>query len=233
MSTQNVNGVNGKYCPHCGRPVAADAAFCSHCGKPVHTCPQCHQPVDPSAKFCPSCGAPLQVLQAQYGPLTKRTAVQQEEKVVQPESRPAVHPVVMPQREKKEVPLKAQLQEHRNLFIALACVLVVAIAGGIWYAHEQKALPAQGSTVSSQLVKTADSELSLNGVYLDQSWDEAKDGLGRELSTSDSKDGAVHHKFTDMDVVVKDDKVIMLTSSSPAAQSKRGIHQGKIGRAHV
>lgn len=132
----------------------------------------------------------------------------------------------MPQREKKEVPLKAQLQEHRNLFIALACVLVVAIAGGIWYAHEQKALPAQGSTVSSQLVKTADSELSLNGVYLDQSWDEAKDGLGRELSTSDSKDGAVHHKFTDMDVVVKDDKVIMLTSSSPAAQSKRGIHQG-------
>lgn len=115
----------------------------------------------------------------------------------------------MPQREKKEVPLKAQLQEHRNLFIALACVLVVAIAGGIWYAHEQKALPAQGSTVSSQLVKTADSELSLNGVYLDQSWDEAKDGLGRELSTSDSKDGAVHHKFTDMDVVVKDDKVIL------------------------
>lgn len=226
MSTQNVNGVNEKYCPHCGRPVAADAAFCSHCGKPVHTCPQCHQPVDPSAKFCPSCGAPLQVLQAQYGHLTNRTAVQQEEKVVQPESRPAVHPVVMPQREKKEVPLKAQLQEHRNLFIALACVLVVAIAGGIWYAHEQKALPAQGSTVSSQLVKTADSELSLNGVYLDQSWDEAKDGLGRELSTSDSKDGAVHHKFTDMDVVVKDDKVIMLTSSSPAAQSKRGIHQG-------
>lgn len=102
----------------------------------------------------------------------------------------------------------------------------MAIASGIWYAHEQKALPAQGSTVSSQLVKTADSELSLNGVYLDQSWDEARSGLGRELSTSDSKDGAVHHKFTDMDVVVKDDKVIMLTSSSPAAQSKRGIHQG-------
>lgn len=132
----------------------------------------------------------------------------------------------MPQRQEKEVPLKAQLQEHRNLLIALACVIVVAVAGGIWYAHEQKAVPAQGSTVSSQPVKTADSELSLNGVYLDQSWDEAKDGLGRELGTSDSKDGAVHHKFTDMDVVVKDDKVIMLTSASAAAQSKRGIHQG-------
>ena len=131
----------------------------------------------------------------------------------------------MPQREKKEVPLKAQLQEHRNLFIALACVLVVAIAGGIWYAHEQKALPAQGSTVSSQLVKTADSELSLNGVYLDQSWDEAKDGLGRELSTSDSKDGAVHHKFTDMDVVVKDDKVILflhLESAGPYPRQCQG-----------
>lgn len=220
MSTQNVNGVNGKYCPHCGRPIAADAAFCSHCGKPVNTCPQCHQPVDPSAKFCPSCGARLQVPETRYGHLT---AAQPEEKAVHPDRHPATPPVVMPS---KAVPLKTQLQAHRNLIIALACVLIVALAGGIWYAHEQKAVPAKGSTVSSEPAKTADSELSLNGVYLGQSWEDAKEGLGRELSTSDSKDGAVHHKFTDMDVVVKDDKVIMLTSASAAAQSKRGIHQG-------
>lgn len=221
MSTQSVNRVNEKYCPHCGRPLAADAVFCSHCGKPVHMCPKCHQPVDPSAKFCPSCGAQLQVPEAQYGSMK---AVQSEEKSAQPEMNPVTPPVLSPQ--KKELPLKAQLQAHRNLIIALACVLAVAIAGGVWYAHEQKAVPAKENAVSSQPVKTADSELSLNGVYLDQSWDEAKDNLGRELSTSDSKDGAVHHKFTDMDVVVKDNKVIMLTSSSPAAQSKRGIHQG-------
>lgn len=221
MSTQSVNKVNEKYCPHCGRPLAADAVFCSHCGKPVHMCPKCHQPVDPSAKFCPSCGAQLQVPEAQYGSMK---AVQSEEKSVQPEMNPVTPPVLSPQ--KKELPLKVQLQAHRNLIIALACVLAVAIAGGVWYAHEQKAVPAKENAVSSQPVKTADSELSLNGVYLGQSWDEAKDNLGRELSTSDSKDGAVHHKFTDMDVVVKDNKVIMLTSSSPAAQSKRGIHQG-------
>lgn len=221
MSTQSVNRVNEKYCPHCGRPLAADAVFCSHCGKPVHMCPKCHQPVDPSAKFCPSCGAQLQVPEAQYGSMK---AVQSEEKSAQPEMNPVTPPVLSPQ--KKELPLKAQLQAHRNLIIALACVLAVAIAGGVWYAHEQKAVPAKENAVSSQPVKTADSELSLNGVYLGQSWDEAKDNLGRELSTSDSKDGAVHHKFTDMDVVVKDNKVIMLTSSSPAAQSKRGIHQG-------
>lgn len=221
MSTQNVNRVNEKYCPHCGRPLAADAVFCSHCGKPVHMCPNCHQPVDPSAKFCPSCGAQLQVPEAQYGSMK---AVQSEEKSAQPEMNPVTPPVLSPQ--KKELPLKAQLQDHRNLIIALACVLAVAIAGGVWYAHEQKAVPAKENAVLSQPVKTADSELSLNGVYLGQSWDEAKDNLGRELSTSDSKDGAVHHKFTDMDVVVKDNKVIMLTSSSPAAQSKRGIHQG-------
>lgn len=53
-------------------------------------------------KILPVLRGPLQVLQAQYGHLTNRTAVQQEEKVVQPESRPAVHPVVMPQREKKK-----------------------------------------------------------------------------------------------------------------------------------
>lgn len=221
MSTQDVNRVNEKYCPHCGRPLAADAVFCSHCGKPVHMCPKCHQPVDPSAKFCPSCGAQLQVPEAQYGSMK---AVQSEEKSAQPEMNPVTPPVLSPQ--KKELPLKAQLQAHRNLIIALACVLAVAIAGGVWYAHEQKAVPAKENAVSSQPVKTADSELSLNGVYLGQSWDEAKDNLGRELSTSDSKDGAVHHKFTDMDVVVKDNKVIMLTSLSPVAQSKRGIHQG-------
>ena len=221
MSTQDVNRVNEKYCPHCGRPLAADAVFCSHCGKPVHMCPKCHQPVDPSAKFCPSCGAQLQVPEAQYGSMK---AVQSEEKSAQPEMNPVTPPVLSPQ--KKELPLKAQLQAHRNLIIALACVLAVAIAGGVWYAHEQKAVPAKENAVSSQPVKTADSELSLNGVYLGQSWDEAKDNLGRELSTSDSKDGAVHHKFTDMDVVVKDNKVIMLTSLSPVARSKRGIHQG-------
>lgn len=221
MSTQSVNRVNEKYCPHCGRPLAADAVFCSHCGKPVHMCPKCHQPVDPSAKFCPSCGAQLQVPEAQYGSMK---AVQSEEKSAQPEMNPVTPPILSPQ--KKELPLKVQLQAHGNLIIALACVLAVAIAGGVWYAHEQKAVPAKENAVSSQPVKTADSELSLNGVYLGQSWDEAKDNLGRELSTSDSKDGAVHHKFTDMDVVVKDNKVIMLTSPSPAAQSKRGIHQG-------
>lgn len=221
MSTQSVNRVNEKYCPHCGPPLAADAVFCSHCGKPVHMCPKCHQPVDPSAKFCPSCGAQLQVPEAQYGSMK---AVQSEEKSAQPEMNPVTPPILSPQ--KKELPLKVQLQAHGNLIIALACVLAVAIAGGVWYAHEQKAVPAKENAVSSQPVKTADSELSLNGVYLGQSWDEAKDNLGRELSTSDSKDGAVHHKFTDMDVVVKDNKVIMLTSSSPAAQSKRGIHQG-------
>ena len=221
MSTQSVNRVNEKYCPHCGRPLAADAVFCSHCGKPVHMCPKCHQPVDPSAKFCPSCGAQLQVPEAQYGSMK---AVQSEEKSAQPEMNPVTPPILSPQ--KKELPLKVQLQAHGNLIIALACVLAVAIAGGVWYAHEQKAVPAKENAVSSQPVKTADSELSLNGVYMGQSWDEAKDNLGRELSTSDSKDGAVHHKFTDMDVVVKDNKVIMLTSSSPAAQSKRGIHQG-------
>lgn len=221
MSTQSVNRVNEKYCPHCGRPLAADAVFCSHCGKPVHMCPKCHQPVDPSAKFCPSCGAQLQVPEAQYGSMK---AVQSEEKSAQLEMNPVTPPILSPQ--KKELPLKVQLQAHGNLIIALACVLAVAIAGGVWYAHEQKAVPAKENAVSSQPVKTADSELSLNGVYLGQSWDEAKDNLGRELSTSDSKDGAVHHKFTDMDVVVKDNKVIMLTSSSPAAQSKRGIHQG-------
>lgn len=221
MSTQGVNRVNEKYCPHCGRPLEADAVFCSHCGKPVHMCPKCHQPVDPSAKFCPSCGVQLQVPEAQYDSMK---AVQSEEKSAQPEMNPVTPPVLSPQ--KKELPLKVQLQAHRNLIIALACVLAVAIVGGVWYAHEQKAVPAKENAVSSQPVKTADSELSLNGVYLGQSWDEAKDNLGRELSTSDSKDGAVHHKFTDMDVVVKDYKVIMLTSSSPAAQSKRGIHQG-------
>lgn len=220
MSTQNVNGVNEKYCPHCGRPIAADAVFCSHCGKPVHTCPQCHQPVDPSAKFCPSCGAQLQIPEAKGRyPMT----VQPEAKAAHPEIKPS-RPSVVPSPE--AIPFKTQLQAHRHLLIALACVLVVAIAGGFWYAHEGKAVPAKGSAVSSEPAKTADSELSLNGVYLGQNWDEAKDGLGRELSTSDSKDGAVHHKFTDMDVVVKDGKVIMLTSASAAAQSKRGIHQG-------
>ena len=62
MSTQNVNGVNEKYCPHCGRPVAADAAFCSHCGKPVHTCrnvtspstrrQNSARPAGPRCRFC-------------------------------------------------------------------------------------------------------------------------------------------------------------------------------------
>lgn len=224
MSTRKVNEVNKKTCPYCGHPVEGDAVFCSHCGKPVYTCPQCHHVVDPTAKFCPSCGTRLQTPDASAGPLPDPFS-KETEPAAAPSSEVPRHDIqrnMPPQR-----PLKEQLQEHGKVLIALGVVLVLAVAGGIWYAHSQpKSLPAGTGTYSQQVVKTADSELSLNGVYLGQIWDEAKDGLGRELSTSDSKDGAVHHKFTDMDVVVKDNKVIMLTSSSPAAQSKRGIHQG-------
>ena len=113
MSTQSVKRVNEKYCPHCGRPLAAEAVFCSHCGKPVHMCPKCHQPVDPSAKFCPSCGAQLQVPEAQYGSMK---AVQSEEKSAQPEMNPVPPPILSPQ--KNELPLKVQLQAHGNLIIA-------------------------------------------------------------------------------------------------------------------
>lgn len=32
---QPAAGGAGAFCPHCGKPVAADAAFCSSCGKPL------------------------------------------------------------------------------------------------------------------------------------------------------------------------------------------------------
>ena len=32
---QPAAGGTGTFCPHCGKPVAADAAFCSSCGKPL------------------------------------------------------------------------------------------------------------------------------------------------------------------------------------------------------
>ena len=34
-------------------------------------------------------------------------------------------------------PLKEQLREHGKVLIALGVVLVLAVAGGIWYAHSQ------------------------------------------------------------------------------------------------
>lgn len=62
MSTQNVNGVNGKYCPHCGRPVAADAAFAVIAANPSIralnvTSPSTRRqnsarPVGPRCRFC-------------------------------------------------------------------------------------------------------------------------------------------------------------------------------------
>ena len=236
MSMRNVNEVNGfsqtdgvpvaeLCCPRCGQPVAADDAFCSHCGAALHRCPHCGHFVENDAKFCPACGTPL-------------NKAQHAEALSQPVQPAASVPDAIPEvsRPKTAVPaaspqgpsLLQQLEDHKKAVIAAAVVVILAIAGGFWYGHSQnrtKALPqANGGAAAVQ--KTADSELSLNGVYLGESWDEAKEGLGREVGTSDGKDGSVHHKFTDMEVVVKEDKVTALVSSSADAKTKRGLHQG-------
>lgn len=51
----------GRTCPE-GHPVPDDAKFCPQCGKPVAAggfCPSCGKPTPADAKFCPSCGKQL------------------------------------------------------------------------------------------------------------------------------------------------------------------------------
>ncbi len=229
ISTQNVNQVNNfsqpdaapagdLRCPQCGQPVAASDAFCSHCGTALHRCPHCGHFVEKDAKFCPACGTPLNKAQ-------DAAAVSQ---TMQSAAPAASVQEILPAEPSQRPSLLQQFEAHKKAVIAAAVVVILAIAGGFWYGHSQsqkKALP-QGTGSAAAAQKTADSELSLNGVYLGESWAEAKEGLGRELGTSNGKDGSLHHKFTDMEVVVKDDKVVTLVSSSEAAQTKRGLHQG-------
>jgi len=47
-------------CPHCNKPVKANARFCGECGKPTQeSCPKCKKPVKQGARFCGECGHSL------------------------------------------------------------------------------------------------------------------------------------------------------------------------------
>ena len=50
-------------CPHCGAKVRKSAKFCPECGKSMAAdtaeCPNCHAAVKKGAKFCPECGQAL------------------------------------------------------------------------------------------------------------------------------------------------------------------------------
>ena len=59
-NTQTNDPKNLSTCPHCNKPVKADARFCGECGKPTaESCPKCSKPVKSGARFCMECGQSL------------------------------------------------------------------------------------------------------------------------------------------------------------------------------
>lgn len=57
--TPGGNAPEGKFCTHCGNPLAEDMVFCPICGtKQARECPNCHTQLLPDAAFCHKCGTP-------------------------------------------------------------------------------------------------------------------------------------------------------------------------------
>ena len=55
----NKSDLAGKFCSHCGNPLADDMMFCPKCGtKQAKECPNCHTQLMPDAAFCHKCGTP-------------------------------------------------------------------------------------------------------------------------------------------------------------------------------
>lgn len=139
-------------CPHCGAPVAADAAFCSQCGTALRHCPACGQLVDDKAKFCPACGAYLlnSATLKEERKEAEKAAAKSAEKAVPPvrAAKPAASMPVKPQPVLKAPAPGPDFLADKKKLTAIALVLVVLLAGGTyWYMNREDTKPQETTPV--------------------------------------------------------------------------------------
>ena len=91
--------------------------------------------------------------------------------------------------------------------------------------HAQEVASTQKTTSPEKSTRKMKSDLSLGGLDLDMTVDEVHKALGKENSTKE--EGELHILYyPDLHVNTRDKIVSALVSESPAAETKRGIHEG-------
>jgi LEA14-like dessication related protein/RNA polymerase subunit RPABC4/transcription elongation factor Spt4 len=100
-------------CPNCRKQISADFKLCPYCGVRLPLiCPKCRKKVAEDFKLCPYCGAEL-----------KTTSGEKASTLGAP------IPAQPPQYQTRAYRRKS----HRGRNIAIACILVLLISGGIYY----------------------------------------------------------------------------------------------------
>lgn len=81
---------------------------------------------------------------------------------------------------------------------------------------------------NSKQRKHSDSELSLDSVFIGESWSDVQRDLGQPNSSSTEPPNYTRYKYDDMEVIVenKNNTVQALVSKNSSVSTKRGIHQG-------
>ena len=152
-----------------------------------------------------------------------------------PSASPAPQPQPQPQRQRQRQQQKSGSKFGR---LIAAAVLLLAIGFGAYHMGASSSASKSPSTTTAQATtsntskpvqkeakREMKSDLSLGGLDLDMTVDEVHKALGKENSTKE--EGELHILYyPDLHVNTRDKIVSALVSESPAAETKRGIHEG-------
>ena len=229
-------------CKACGQEIPDNSVYCTHCGTKCVTqieCPLCHKQVDGDLQFCPHCGA---FLKTSKKPVKKKGLLARKKQTVQPQEKIDTTQLTSSSTNDNSTGASSWNPKKKKQFIVIGAILVMGFFGVLAYmisTHDDKKV-ANAAPKTEQTANTANtkkekkhaaSDLSLDAIYLGESWKDAQRDLGREVSSKSEGNGRVRHKFDDMEVVVTDDVVEALVSDNPSVSTKRGIHPGDTAQA--
>ena len=145
-----------------------------------------------------------------------------------------------PQPEPRREPQRQRQQQSSSKLgrLVAAAVLLLALGFGAYHMGASSSASKSPSTTTAQATtsntskpvqkeakREMKSDLSLGGLDLDMTVDEVHKALGKENSTKE--EGELHILYyPDLHVNTRDKIVSALVSESPAAETKRGIHEG-------
>jgi hypothetical protein len=209
----------GKFCTSCGAPQNA-LENTPEPGQSAWTC-TCGQ--QNTGRFCISCGT-VQPGAENPGQSSAMPAMQPINPVNAYPNPPIGLQPPMYQAPPKDNKAKILLV---TAIVALSAVLVFFVVRGIGSpATGASSYNSVGKTADDKKVPTVDSDLSLGGVSIDYSVDKLHEVLGNEKEQRKGDYGTTVYVYSGIQVAVKDNQVVGLTSDGTDVKTKRDIHEG-------
>lgn len=124
--------------------------------------------------------------------------------------------------------VKRQEQRMKTWYIVGLIIVTIAFCSCLvfWNMNDKNTVYYQRMHQEEMIAANANSELSLNGVSLGDSWGSVKEKWGKPISPGDESPGA-KYVFKDVEVSVNEqNEVILLVSNSMHAITKKGVRVG-------